>query len=192
MIALLKYGCGVPFNRLETLQESLGIPLPASTQWDIVEKNADRAHPAYKELIRQAAQGEIIHNDDTTMKVLASVNEKGRSGTFTTGILSIAEERKIALFFTGHKHAGENLTDLLKERHEGLNPPIQMCDGLLRNLPKDFVTLLANCLKPWEEEFCRCGAKLPGGMPLCHRNTGKGVQKRCNSKKREDDGHREA
>jgi transposase len=40
MIALLKYGSGIPFNRLEALQESLGIPLPASTQWDIIEKNA--------------------------------------------------------------------------------------------------------------------------------------------------------
>lgn len=33
MIALLKYGSGLPFNRLEQLQASLGVPLPASTQW---------------------------------------------------------------------------------------------------------------------------------------------------------------
>ena len=32
MIALLKYGSGLPFNRLEGLQGNLGIPLPASTQ----------------------------------------------------------------------------------------------------------------------------------------------------------------
>src|SRR5262249_10535049 len=36
MIALLKYGSGLPFNRLEGLQGHLGVPLPASTQWDIV------------------------------------------------------------------------------------------------------------------------------------------------------------
>ena len=40
MIALLKYGTGLPFNRLEGLQEGLGIPLPASTQWEIVEATA--------------------------------------------------------------------------------------------------------------------------------------------------------
>jgi len=40
MIALLKYGTGMPFNRSQNLQESLGIPLPASTQWDIVEARA--------------------------------------------------------------------------------------------------------------------------------------------------------
>ena len=33
----LKYGSGLPFNRLEKLQESLGVPLPASTQWEMAE-----------------------------------------------------------------------------------------------------------------------------------------------------------
>src|ERR1700694_6018164 len=37
MIALLKYGTGVPFNRLESLQQQLGMPLPAATQWDLME-----------------------------------------------------------------------------------------------------------------------------------------------------------
>ncbi len=36
MIGLLKYGSGLPFNRLEGLQGNLEIPLPASTQWDVV------------------------------------------------------------------------------------------------------------------------------------------------------------
>ncbi|MCP4205144.1 MAG: IS66 family transposase, partial [bacterium] len=36
MIGLLKYGSGLPFNRLERLEGNLGIPLPASTQWGIV------------------------------------------------------------------------------------------------------------------------------------------------------------
>jgi transposase len=154
MIALLKYGSGMPFNRIEELQDGLGVPIPASTQWDIVEKNANCAHPAYKELIRHAAQGEIIHNDDTTMRVLLAVNEKeGRSGIFTTGMLSITDQRKIALFFTGHKHAGENLTDLLKERHPDRGPPIQMCDALSRNTSKEFFTILANCMAHARRNF---------------------------------------
>ena len=48
MVALLKYGTGLPFNRMEKLQESLGVPLPASTQWEIVEKTADKIHPVYQ------------------------------------------------------------------------------------------------------------------------------------------------
>ena len=71
MIALLKYGSGVPFYRLEGLEASLGIPLPASTQWEIVEEIAAVIRPAFDELLRQAAQGEVFYNDDTSMKILA-------------------------------------------------------------------------------------------------------------------------
>lgn len=161
MIALLKYGTGVPFNRLEQLQESMGVPLPASTQWDIAEKTATPAHPAYKELLRQAAQGEVVHLDDTTMKILASVNENGRSGTFTTGMLSVAGEKKIALFFTGQKHAGENLTDLLAERHPDRGPPIQMSDALSRNISREFATLLANCMSHARRNFVDVAQSFP-------------------------------
>ena len=70
MIALLKYGSGLPFHRLERLQGCLGIPLPAATQWEIVKEITGVLKPAYQELIRQAAQGEVVHNDDTTMKIL--------------------------------------------------------------------------------------------------------------------------
>ena len=70
MIAQLKYGSGTPFYRLEQLESQLGIPLPAATQWEIVEEAAEVIKPARDELIRQAAQGEVVHNDDTSMRVL--------------------------------------------------------------------------------------------------------------------------
>ncbi|MEW5805024.1 MAG: transposase [bacterium] len=172
MIALLKYGSGFPFYRLEGLQNSLGIPLPASTQWEIVEQVADKVYPAYEELIRQAAQGEVLHNDDTTVKILALMkgtsgqhsadkdadknadkSDPSRSGVFTSGIVSVKEGRKIALFFSGHKHAGENLEDLLQKRQPGLGPPIQMCDALSRNLPQKLKTILAHCLSHARRKF---------------------------------------
>jgi len=65
MIAQLKYGTGVPFYRQEQLGNHLGIPLPASTQWEIVEEAAELIKPARDELIREAARGEVLHNDDT-------------------------------------------------------------------------------------------------------------------------------
>ncbi len=56
MIAQLKYGTGMPFYRLEDLEKNLGIPLPASTQWEIVEEAAELIKPARDELIREAAR----------------------------------------------------------------------------------------------------------------------------------------
>jgi transposase len=170
MIALLKYGSGLPFYRLEGLQESLGIPLPASTQWEIVQELAAVIAPACQELIKQAAQGEVLHNDDTAMKVLALMRHNPenrepaqdfddaepapqRSGIFTSGIVSTRAGREIALFLTGHKHAGENLTEVLRKRAKELGPPIQMCDALARNLPKDLEVIVANCLAHGRRKF---------------------------------------
>ena len=148
MIALLKYGTGVPFKRLERLQEQLGMPLPAATQWDLMAAAAQLMRPVLEELIRLAAPGSVMHNDDTSMRILRLTREPGdkRTGTFTSGIVSLVGAWTIALFFTGWKHAGENIADLLKQRARELPAPIQMCDALSRNTPKGVETLIANCL----------------------------------------------
>jgi len=166
MIALLKYGSGFPFNRLERLQGSLGIPLPASTQWDILSECTVIFVPIHEALILTAAQGKVVHNDDTSMKVLelAALNKadkddsdeqttSDRKGVFTSGIVSVDNEHRVALFFTGHKHAGENLADVLKHRACQLAPPIQMCDALSRNMSENFKAMVANCLAHGRRKF---------------------------------------
>ena len=159
MIAVLRYGSGAPLNRLAGLQASLGIPLPASTAWDVLEKAADRIHPVFSELIRQAAQANVVHNDDTNMKILELIAQNraadspGRTGSFTSGIVALQNQRTIALFFTGRRHAGENIAQVLAERQNGLAPPIQMCDALSRNFSGDFQTILANCLVHGRRNF---------------------------------------
>jgi len=166
MIAQLKYGTGLPFHRLEDLEQNLGIPLPASTQWEIVEEAAELIKPARDELIREAAQGEVLHNDDTNMKVLALrraiAEEAGeRTGIFTSGVVSTTEGRKIALFFTGRQHAGENLAEVLKQRAAELPMPIQMSDALSRNAPKPIELLLANCLAHGRRQFVKITPNFP-------------------------------
>jgi hypothetical protein len=157
MLAQLKYGTGTPFHRLERLQRQLGMPMPAATQWDLLSTHAVQLQPAWEELIRQAAQGSVMHNDDTGMRILHLAREPGdkRTGTFTSGIVSIMGVHNIALFFTGWKHAGENLATLLKQRARELSPPVQMCDALSRNKPKlnGTTTLLANCLAHGRRQF---------------------------------------
>src|SRR4051794_39863605 len=166
MIAQLKYGSGTPFHRLEKLEALLGIPLPAATQWEIVEEAAELIQPVRDELIRQAAQGEVVHNDDTSMKVLKLEREPGdqRTGVFTSGIVSTGQGQKIALYFTGRQHAGENIGDVLKQRAKELSPLIQMCDALSRNVPKlpaGVEILLANCLAHGRRQFVEVAANFP-------------------------------
>src|SRR4051812_12246683 len=175
MIAQLKYGSGVPFYRLEKLQHSLGIPLPAATQWEIVEEEAEMVKPALEELIRQAAQGEVVYNDDTRMRVLRLAREPSdpRTGVFTSGIVSTNQGRQIALYFTGRQHAGENLADVLRERAAELRPPIQMCDALSRNLPKlptGLEILVANCLAHGRRQLSTWCRTFPPSAATCWNN----------------------
>jgi hypothetical protein len=173
MIGLLKYGSGLPFNRLEGLQGDLGVPLPASTQWDVVEAVAASLDPAFDELIRQAAQGEVLHNDDTTVKILELMGERARQevladadagerrGLFTSGVVALRDGHRVALFFSGRRHAGENLAQVLAHRAEELPPPIQMCDALSRNLPGELETILAHCLAHARRRFVEIYDRFP-------------------------------
>jgi hypothetical protein len=123
---------------------------------------AKKIEPAFQELVQQAAQADVVHNDDTSMEVLALRawlrdrpvdKDDERNGIFTSGIVACMGERKIALFFTGRQHAGENFAQLLQKRDAGAPAPIQMCDGLSRNLPKQFAVVLSNCLAHGRRQF---------------------------------------
>jgi len=189
IIAMLRYGLGFPFNRLDRMQQDLEIPMPVSTQWEIVSAAAPDAKPAYEELIRQAAQGDLLHHDDTTVKILELMGKRAkqaafkdsdsaktdgadgelggqrdpseRTGLFTTGVLAVAEGRRIALFFSGNQHAGENLMNVLRKRAADLPPPIQMCDALSRNMPSELKTIIANCLAHGRRQFVEVHAQFP-------------------------------
>ena len=78
--------------------------------------------------------------------------------------------RKIALYFTGRQHAGENIADVLKQRAEELGPAIQMCDALSWNMPKlpgGVEVLVAHCLAHGRRQIRGSRAELSRGVPLC-------------------------
>jgi transposase len=186
MIGSLKYGAGFPFHRLERLQRGMGIPLPAATQWEIVEGAAEKLEPAFDELIHQGAQGRVLHNDDTTARILEwmtsddqdaddeaaalgaprdrpdnDAEKTKRTGVYTSGIVSVADDHRVALFFTGHQHAGENLADVLSRRSKVLSDPIQMCDALAANTSPAMATILANCLSHGRRQFVDIANNFP-------------------------------
>lgn len=181
IIAMLRYGLGFPFNRLAHLQKDLQIPLPASTQWEIVAAGYEDLTPVYEALLRQAAQGELVHHDDTNVKILELMGEDAkqkafdesreqndadgmdpdRKGLFTSGVVAVSGGKQIALFFSGRRHAGENLKELLDQRASGLPPPIQMCDALSRNMPRELNTILANCLAHGRRRFVEVNERFP-------------------------------
>jgi transposase len=147
-VVLTHYDAGMPFYTIEQLQDGFGIPLPAGTQWGLVESAVPVFRAVHNVLGRQAADGSLFYTDDTVMKILQYLQkdredalkpfEKDpakRTGMFTTGIVSVCGTNFIVLYFTGARHAGENLTWLLLQRDETLSAPMLMCDGAHRNVP---------------------------------------------------------
>lgn len=164
MIASARYGYGLPLNRLADMQMAQGIPMPIGTQWDLLAQYHAEVEPVIgAELLRQAASGNVMHNDDTPARILAvekdireqeaaAEGKKIRTGVFTTGIVSVNKDCRIALFFSGRQHAGENLQKVLDLRPADLSPPIQMSDALSRNVPAS-KTIWSNCNSHGRREF---------------------------------------
>ena len=187
-----KYGSGTPFYRLEKLEDQLGIPLPASTQWEVVEEAAELVKPARDELIRQAAQGEVVHNDDTNMKVLKLEREPGderNSCVFTSGIVSTGQGQEDCLVL--HRPPASRGREYRRtcagssgHREQDSTPVIQMCDALSRNVPeaargsRDSGGKLSGSRKA---PVCGSRSELSRGVPPCAGDARRGVPARCGS-----------
>ena len=167
MIAVLHCGNGMPFHRLDKLQSNLDTPVPASTQWEVLQQAVPLVEPAYNELVRLAAQAELLHIDDSHMRILSLMGKRReqliangqldtpeRTGLYTTAIIAVvAVLGVIALFFTGRKHAGENLAALLTKRAKGLPLPLVMSDALPHNVPEGLQVIESNCLAHGRRKF---------------------------------------
>jgi len=61
----------------------------------------------------------------------------------------------------GQQDAGENLNQLLERQAAGLDQPMQMCDALSRNEPREFHTLLCHCLLHGRRQFVEVVENFP-------------------------------
>jgi hypothetical protein len=87
------------------------------TQWDQGEIVGDCTHPIFKWLEKEAAQGQVIFQDDTPGRVLALIEENQqararaqaqgkaktteRTGMQTTALIVQVGARRICLYYTG-------------------------------------------------------------------------------------------
>jgi len=159
-LAVAHYHLGLPFKRIESFQQMLGMPLPDATQWEQVEQVADNAYPVYEYLKKAGANQPLVYQDDTGVRILSLIAENQaepppqRKGMYTT-VLRFEGERSICLYFSGRRHAGENLDAILAYRDPDL-PPIQwMSDGLAANTPKQHQdqSIDINCIAHGRRKF---------------------------------------
>jgi hypothetical protein len=164
-----RYYLGLPFYRVEGYQAMLGVPMPDATQWDQIEKVADCCYVVFALLETLAAQGELIHQDDTSVRIVTLMKEnqrmraqaaaqglsrpKERTGMFTTALVIRVGERLICLYYSGRAHAGENLAALLEQREANHAPPLVMSDALSRNEIDEETVVRCHCLAHGRRQF---------------------------------------
>ncbi len=169
-IVMNRYFLGVPFYRLQAAQTLVGVPVPDATQWDQVEYVADCAYMVFEHLVYLAAQGQLIYQDDTPVRILSLMKENAqaqaaqkqsppdavlseRSGMQSTALVVEVEGRTICLYFSGRHHAGENLQALLEQRQADLDKPLVMSDALSRNEADEARLIRCHCLAHARRKF---------------------------------------
>ena len=82
---LQRFGAGQPMYRPAKWQRYFGVPLPTATQWELMAAASKVPALVYEALIRFAAQAELLHNDDTPMRVQSLRREIAATRTRTSG-----------------------------------------------------------------------------------------------------------
>jgi transposase len=143
MLMIHKYYAAMPFYRQEQLQKSFGVPLPSSTQWDLINKSRAPFITLYEEFKQIVADAKGICFDDTHAKILevAISNKKASQkneckGCYTTGIIGVNDDYSVYLYVTNDEAAGKSVTPILAKRNPELPTPFMMCDALTANIPK--------------------------------------------------------
>jgi rRNA maturation protein Nop10 len=177
VLAVARYYLGLPWHRLEGFQAVVGVPVPDATQWEQGELVGDCTYPIFKWLEKEAAQGEVIYQDDTLGRVLALIAENRkaqaaahaqgkaktteRTGMYTTALIVQVGERQICLYYTGRRHAGENLERLLTQREPGRDKPLVMSDALSRNKAEEAGLIRCHCLAHGRRKFTEIAEAFP-------------------------------
>jgi hypothetical protein len=53
------------------MQRNLQTPLSSSTQWEALDQRAPEVKPVFQHLEHVAAQGTVIHNDDSYVRIVS-------------------------------------------------------------------------------------------------------------------------
>src|SRR4029453_19251189 len=153
-----------------------GVPVSDATQWDQIERVADCVYPVFEQLKTLAAQGDVIYQDDTHVRILSLIaanrqahaddTSEGRTGMYTTALVAQQGAQTICLYFAGRAHAGENLEALLTHREAERGKPLVMSDALASNTADEGALIRCHCLAHGRRKFTELAEVVPAECAL--------------------------
>ena len=169
VLAVGRYYLGLPFYRLQGYQAMLGVPVPDATQWDQIEKVGDCSYVVFEHLEKVAAQGELIYQDDTSVRILSLLGENlkmraqaeamglsrptERTGMYTTALVVQVGEHTICLYYSGRCHAGKTSRRCCLQRQADRDKPLVMSDALSHNEADETTLIRCHCLAHGRRQF---------------------------------------
>jgi transposase len=137
----------------------------------------DCTQPIFQYVEKLAAQGELIFQDDTPQRSLTLIEENQqararaqaqgkakpaeRTGMQPTALIVQVGARRICLYYTGRRHAGENLDVLLTQRAPDHDKPLVMSDALRRNNAEEDALIRCHCLAHGRRKFSELDETFP-------------------------------
>ena len=164
MLMINKYFMSVPLYRQDRLQKYLGMPLPSSTQWDLMVAHEPMLKALHEALLADAANGLALCYDDTSVKILTEIQakkaaqqgEKSKHTCFNTGIVSLHQDHHTYIYMADNNTAGQFMGEVLELRDPDLDLPVVMCDALSSNIPQQIsedLYILCYCLVHARRKF---------------------------------------
>ena len=158
-----KYFMSMPLYRQENLQKYLGIPMPSSTQWELMAEHKETLGKLYNAFLYDAAQAKGISFDDTKAVILEQLannkiaeSKSDKKACYTSGFVSAHEDHLSYVFLTSNNPSGKDLAPIMELRNPDLPQPYLMCDALTANIPEKIskdLYILCYCLVHARRQF---------------------------------------
>ena len=117
---------------------------------ELVKENKEKKQEKKEEEKKEEAEKKVKEKRGKRKKK----KKEERVAIQTSGVVvKLRSGAKVALYFNGRQHAGENIEDIYQLRDPGLPPPMQMSDALACNFCGERERIVCKCLVHARRKF---------------------------------------
>mgnify|MGYP003578325546 CR=1 FL=1 len=139
---------------------------------ELVKENKEREQEKKEQEKKEEGKEKV--KEKSRKRKRKKKKERERVGIQTSGVLvELHSGAKVALYFNGRQHAGENIEDIYQLRDPGLNLPMQMSDALACNFCGERERIVCKCLVHARRKFVEIRRTYPEACDYVVEQIGK-------------------